>query len=272
MWRETSPSSPQVLPVTSHHILALLWGVYRLGSRDKHRQRSEKLGSSTPSPSTLRKSMPGGRKGSENTPIQLPLPFGWQNQNWDNPKPNTLLCKLSCCLGSRDSCWRNKACVISRAEEVKERLESLPLGNYLQLFISLRALMFTKACHKHRNWLIKLFLPWKSFEARKATPRNVIPGAESTAVDSFDPMPLSPLLYCRTPSSVTQTQSQKFSLAEETSCFGQQNSPSMKQSFNQGLRDVTCSEKYTEFSLLSAAAVKKELVHGSINASPNNKQ
>lgn len=67
------------------------------------------------------------------------------------PKPNTLLCKLSCCLELRDSCWRNRACVINRAKEVKERLESLPLGNYSQLFISLQAFMFTKACHKHRN-------------------------------------------------------------------------------------------------------------------------
>lgn len=41
---------------------------------------------------------------------------------------------------------------------------------------------------------------------------------------------------------------------------------------NQGLENVSCSEKYMEFSLLNAAEVMKEFVHRSINASPNNRQ
>lgn len=41
---------------------------------------------------------------------------------------------------------------------------------------------------------------------------------------------------------------------------------------NRGLEDVSCSERFMEFTLLNAAEVKKQLIHGSIKASPNSRE
>lgn len=231
--------------------------MYRLDSRGKHRWRKEELEGSTPSAGTLSKSMPGGRRGNGTAPIQLPLPFCWQVQKWSKSKVKQLFfffCKPSCCLCLGNSCGKYRASV----------------------FIISWAFMVTKAFYKHGKWFIELFLPYGRFKRKRDVPHNMIRPTGSMVVDSFVPVPLASLPYHQPPSAVTQTQVQ----AEAQPCWGgivfQLAEPAKHKAkllnINRGLEDVSCSERFMKFILLNAAEVKKQLIHGSIKASPNSRE